>query len=138
MPQLLIFPGGPVGSLAGRRAAVAVAQAQRPIQRVETVPAGEQWLSPGDALQVRLPGTLGGQVSFLGGRPLTELAPALAGGRRGVYQGTYIVQPTDTLSGAAGRPRWAAPAPAQRPPRLATDTRARAPASSRTLPALLE
>ncbi|MBT2557004.1 N-acetylmuramoyl-L-alanine amidase [Hymenobacter sp. ISL-91] len=85
---------------------VAAVRAQRLIQKVETVPAGEQWLSPGDALQVRLTGTPGGRATFLGGRPLTELAPELAGGRRGVYQGTYIVQPADTLGGAAGRPLW--------------------------------
>ncbi|RFP64774.1 hypothetical protein D0N36_12095 [Hymenobacter lapidiphilus] len=81
---------------------MAAVQAQRLIQKVETVPAGEQWLSPGDALQVRLTGTPGGRATFLSGRSLTELAPALAGGRRGVYQGTYIIQPADTLGGAAG------------------------------------
>lgn len=84
----------------------APARAQRLLQKAETVPAGELWLSPGDALQVRLTGTPGGRATFLGGRPLTELAPALAAGRRGVYQGTYIVQPADTLGGAAGRPLW--------------------------------
>ncbi|SDY21171.1 N-acetylmuramoyl-L-alanine amidase [Hymenobacter psychrophilus] len=108
MRQLLIFLAARWAALlaGGLLLPVAVAQAQRPIQKVETVPAGEQWLSAGDALQVRLLGTPGGQATFLNGRPLTELAPTLAGGRRGVYQGTYIVQPTDTLGGAAGRPLW--------------------------------
>ncbi|WP_169513183.1 N-acetylmuramoyl-L-alanine amidase [Hymenobacter aerophilus] len=84
----------------------APARAQRLIQKAETVPAGELWLSPGDALQVRLTGAPGGRATFLNGRPLIELPPAQAGGKRGVYQATYVVQPADTLGGAAGRPLW--------------------------------
>ncbi|MBX0291649.1 N-acetylmuramoyl-L-alanine amidase [Hymenobacter sp. HSC-4F20] len=67
------------------------------ITTAETVPAADQWLQPGDRLQVRLTGTPGLQGSFLKGQPLTELLPAQAQGRRGVYQGTYVVQPGDTL-----------------------------------------
>ncbi|QNH62444.1 N-acetylmuramoyl-L-alanine amidase [Hymenobacter sediminicola] len=81
-----------------------VAQAQRLIRKAETIPAGELWLSPGDALQVRLLGEPGGQASFLNGQLLTELTTEQAQGVRGVYQGTYQVQPTDTLSG--GKPLW--------------------------------
>ncbi|RSK46503.1 N-acetylmuramoyl-L-alanine amidase [Hymenobacter perfusus] len=67
------------------------------ITAAETVPAADQWLQPGDRLQVRLMGTSGLQGSFLNGQPLTELPPAQAQGRRGVYQGTYVVRPGDTL-----------------------------------------
>jgi N-acetylmuramoyl-L-alanine amidase len=81
-------------------------RAQQLIQKAETLPAGELWLSPGDALQVRLVGEPGGQASFLNGRPLVELAPAQAGGLAGVYQGTYYVQPNDTLDGPAGASLW--------------------------------
>ncbi|GGG38372.1 hypothetical protein GCM10011378_13330 [Hymenobacter glacieicola] len=63
----------------------------------ETVPAADQWLSPGDRLQVRLAGTPGLRATFLRAVPLTELPPAQAQGKRGVYQGTYVVQPGDTL-----------------------------------------
>ena len=67
------------------------------ITTAETVPAADQWLQPGDRLQVQLTGTSGAQATFLDGQPLTELPPAQAQGRRGVYQGTYVVRPGDTL-----------------------------------------
>jgi N-acetylmuramoyl-L-alanine amidase len=73
---------------------------QRPaplIATAETVPALDQWLQPGDRLQVRLVGQSGARVTFLRGLPMTELSPTLTQGRRGVYQATYVVQPTDTL-----------------------------------------
>ncbi|TGD81843.1 N-acetylmuramoyl-L-alanine amidase [Hymenobacter wooponensis] len=77
----------------------APARAQQPqlIESAETVPAADQWLRPGDRLQVRLVGQPGARVTFLNGQPLTELLPAQAQGKRGVYQATYVVQPTDTL-----------------------------------------
>ncbi|SHI38048.1 N-acetylmuramoyl-L-alanine amidase [Hymenobacter daecheongensis DSM 21074] len=77
------------------------AHAQSRIESAETVPATNQWLQPGDRLQVRLQGTPGGQATFLGTHPLTELPPAQAGGRRGIYQGTYVVRPGDTLRNRA-------------------------------------
>lgn len=67
------------------------------ITSVETVPAADQWLQPGDRLQVRLVGQAGAQATFLNGKPLTELPASQAKGLRGVYQGTYVVQPGDTL-----------------------------------------
>ncbi|AHJ99639.1 N-acetylmuramoyl-L-alanine amidase [Hymenobacter swuensis] len=67
------------------------------ITAAETVPAADQWLQPGDRLQVRLTGTSGAQATFLDGQPLTELLPGQAQGQRGVYQGTYVVRPGDTL-----------------------------------------
>jgi N-acetylmuramoyl-L-alanine amidase len=72
-------------------------RAQALIETAETVPAANQWLEPGDQLQVRLKGRPGQRVTFLKGLPMTELAPALAKGQRGIYQGTYVVQPGDTL-----------------------------------------
>ncbi|GAA3933822.1 N-acetylmuramoyl-L-alanine amidase [Hymenobacter algoricola] len=74
-----------------------MARAQSPIESAETVPAVGQWLQPGDRLQVRLKGRPGQRVSFLNGQPMTELAPALTKGQRGIYQGTYTVLPGDTL-----------------------------------------
>jgi len=67
------------------------------IQRAETVPAADQWLGPGDRLQVRVQAQSGCQATFLGGKPLVELDPSLTKGQRGIYQGTYVVQPGDTL-----------------------------------------
>ncbi|TGE09567.1 N-acetylmuramoyl-L-alanine amidase [Hymenobacter fodinae] len=73
------------------------AQQPRLIETAETVPAADQWLRPGDRLQVRLVGQPGARATFLNGQPLTELLPAQAQGKRGVYQATYVVQPGDTL-----------------------------------------
>ncbi|UOQ53898.1 N-acetylmuramoyl-L-alanine amidase [Hymenobacter cellulosivorans] len=72
-------------------------RAQALIETAETVPAVNQWLGPGDRLQVRLKGRPGQRVTFLHGQPMTELAPSLTKGQRGLYQGTYVVQPGDTL-----------------------------------------
>jgi len=85
---------------------LSAASAQQLIQKAETLPAGELWLSPGDALQVRLTGEPGGQASFLNGQPLVELPAAQAGGTTGVYQATYYIQPNDTLTSLAGAPLW--------------------------------
>ncbi|SNC76515.1 N-acetylmuramoyl-L-alanine amidase [Hymenobacter gelipurpurascens] len=67
------------------------------IESAETVPATDQWLSPGDRLQVRLVSQSGARVTFLNGQPLLELDPTLTQGKRGIYQATYVVQPGDTL-----------------------------------------
>ncbi|MET4105806.1 N-acetylmuramoyl-L-alanine amidase [Hymenobacter sp. UYP22] len=82
---------------AQRRPGAAPTKPAPVITTAETVPATDQWLRPGDRLQVRLVGTPGLRASFLNGQPLVELLPAQAQGKRGVYQGTYVVQPTDTL-----------------------------------------
>ncbi|UYZ62443.1 N-acetylmuramoyl-L-alanine amidase [Hymenobacter weizhouensis] len=88
--MLLVLP---VPALAQQQSAAPL------ITSFETVPAADQWLSPGDRLQVRLVGQPGGRATFLNGQPLWELPPAQAQGRRGVYQGSYLVQPGDTLRG---------------------------------------
>jgi len=86
-----------LGLLAGFFFLRQAASGQGLIQRVETVPAADQWLQPGDRLQVRVQAQPGCQATFLGGKPLLELAPQLTKGQRGIYQGTYVVQPGDTL-----------------------------------------
>ena len=88
---------GSVGLLAFFSFFCELALAQTPIGSAETVPAADQWLQPGDRLQVRLQGPSGWQATFLNGQPLVELAPMLTKGKLGVYQGTYLVQPGDTL-----------------------------------------
>ncbi|QNE41446.1 N-acetylmuramoyl-L-alanine amidase [Hymenobacter sp. NBH84] len=69
------------------------APAQQLIESVTTVPAADQWLQPGDQLQVRLKGRPGSRVTFYRGQRLTELP-----NQRGTYQATYVVQPGDTLA----------------------------------------
>ncbi|MCC2545552.1 N-acetylmuramoyl-L-alanine amidase [Hymenobacter sp. BT175] len=93
----LLLPLVPLLTLFSRATAQSVPPRSAPlIESVETVPAASQWLQPGDRLQVRLKGRPGSRVTFLNGQPLTEL-PATAKGVRGVYQGTYVVRPGDTL-----------------------------------------
>jgi N-acetylmuramoyl-L-alanine amidase len=86
-----------LGWLVGLLLCCAPVYSQGLIERAETVPATDQWLQPGDRLQVRVQAQAGCQATFLGGKPLVEVDPKLAKGRRGVYQGTYVVQPGDTL-----------------------------------------
>ena len=77
---------------------IPVIRAQTPlIEAAETVPAADLWLQPGDRLQVRLKGQPGAVATFLGGKLMTELSPTLTNGQLGIYQGTYVVQPGDTL-----------------------------------------
>ncbi|MCC3156256.1 N-acetylmuramoyl-L-alanine amidase [Hymenobacter sp. 15J16-1T3B] len=99
------------------------AAAQRLLESGETVPARDQWLQPGDRLQLRvkaqpgarvavlqtavpgLPGPDGKPAQVLRDVPLTELPAAGGRGGSGIYQLSYVVQPTDTALGtAAGRP----------------------------------
>ncbi|HEX8424981.1 N-acetylmuramoyl-L-alanine amidase [Hymenobacter sp.] len=88
--------------LISNAALLTTAKAQTPtfpplISAVETVPTANQWLSPGDRLQVRLTAQPGVRATFLNGQPMVELNPTQAQGKSGIYQGTYVVQPGDTL-----------------------------------------
>ncbi|MCB2406544.1 N-acetylmuramoyl-L-alanine amidase [Hymenobacter lucidus] len=91
------FPIGRLALLFGLLGFAGITHAQALIETAETVPATNQWLQPGDQLQVRLKGRPGQRVTFLKGLPMTELAPTLTKGQRGIYQGMYVVQPGDTL-----------------------------------------
>lgn len=101
----------------------APATAQRLLESAELVPNKDQWLQPGDRLQLRvkaqpgarvavlqtttpgLPGPDGKPTKVLRDLPLTELPTADGKRGSGIYQLSYVVQPSDTALGtAAGRP----------------------------------
>ncbi|GAB2961939.1 hypothetical protein GCM10027048_32770 [Hymenobacter coalescens] len=74
------------------------------IESAETVPAQDQWLQPGDRLQLRVKAQPGARVTGgLRDVALTELPATGPGAARGVYQLSYVVQPGDTLH---NRPLW--------------------------------
>jgi N-acetylmuramoyl-L-alanine amidase len=88
------------------------AAAQRLLTSAELVPAQDQWLQPGDRLQLRVRAAPGARVAVLqtstpgpdGKRanvvrdvPLTEVPAADGKSSSGVYQLSYVVQPGDTL-----------------------------------------
>lgn len=64
---------------------------------VRTVPPVSQSLVTGDVLQVRMKALPGCQALFFGNHPMYELPESQAGGIKGIYQGTYRIQPGDTL-----------------------------------------
>ncbi|GAB3829006.1 N-acetylmuramoyl-L-alanine amidase [Hymenobacter jeollabukensis] len=99
------------------------AAAQRLLESAETVPARDQWLQPGDRLQLRvkaqpgarvsvlqtltpgLPGPDGKPTKVLREVPLTELSAPDGKRGSGIYQLSYVVQAADTTLGTvAGRP----------------------------------
>lgn len=69
------------------------------IEYVRMIPNDEQWLQPGDHLQVTMKATPGMMGSFLKGIPMTEVDSAEAG-VRGIYRGEYLIKPGDTLAAA--------------------------------------
>lgn len=67
------------------------------IDRIQVTPTGNQLLSPGDRLQFRVKAFPGATVTMFRGTPLIELPVSQTGGLRGIYQGEYVVQPTDSF-----------------------------------------
>ncbi|HPT31547.1 MAG TPA: hypothetical protein PLW67_06880, partial [Prolixibacteraceae bacterium] len=65
---------------------------------VRTVPPVSQSLVTGDVLQVRMKALPGCQALFFGNHPMYELPESQSGGIKGIYQGTYRIQPGDTLN----------------------------------------
>ncbi|UYZ58203.1 N-acetylmuramoyl-L-alanine amidase [Hymenobacter latericus] len=89
LPALLLITGLPHLGRAQNQA--------RLLERAEVVPAQDQWLQPGDRLQLRAKAQPGARVTTSWGLPLPELHPSLANGQPGVYQVSYVVRPGDTL-----------------------------------------
>jgi len=64
---------------------------------VRTEPNTELWLLPGDRLNVRVKARTGLKISLWNQHPLQELPAAQNKGEKGLYVGTYIVQPGEKL-----------------------------------------
>lgn len=69
------------------------------IDYVRMVPNDDQWLQPGDRLQVTMKASPGMTGSFLKGIPMTEVDSAEAG-VRGIYRGEYLIKQGDTVAAA--------------------------------------
>ena len=70
------------------------------IEQAMMEPAEDRWLTSGDALEVKFKGSPGWEASFdipdvESGIPMRELPPNEGGGFAGIYNGRYIVKPTD-------------------------------------------
>jgi N-acetylmuramoyl-L-alanine amidase len=69
------------------------------IEYVRIVPNVDQWLQPGDRLQVTMKATPGMTGSFLKGISMTEIDSAETG-VRGIYRGEYLIKQGDTIAAA--------------------------------------
>lgn len=69
------------------------------IEYVKTIPAINQWLQPGDRLQVVMKATPNMRASFLKGIEMTEVDSAEVG-VSGIYRGEYLIKQGDTLAEA--------------------------------------
>ncbi len=68
------------------------------IQSVQTFPEGDLSLQPGDKIQFKIKALPGSIVYTYNKTPLYEQPEGIAG-IAGIYQGEYIIQPSDTFSG---------------------------------------
>lgn len=67
------------------------------IERIQTFPAGDLLLKPGDAISFRVKALTGGNVYVFDKTKLYEMPDSVTDGIKGIYQGKYIVQTTDTF-----------------------------------------
>lgn len=67
------------------------------IERIQTLPVGDLMVKPGDAISFKVKAQSGGKVFVFDKTPLYELPDSVTKGIKGIYQGKYIVQPTDTF-----------------------------------------
>lgn len=70
------------------------------IAQVETLPEGDLVVKPGDQVRLRVKATPGATVTALKDTRLFEMPVAATGGMPGIYQGTYIVQNSDSFMSA--------------------------------------
>ena len=68
------------------------------IERIQTLPEGDLLLKPGDAISFRVKAFSGCSIKLMGNNSLYELPDSVTKGMIGIYQGKYIIQPTDTFS----------------------------------------
>lgn len=68
------------------------------IERIQTFPDGDLLLKPGDAISFRVKALTGCALRVMGNTPLYEMPDSVAKGIKGIYQGKYIIQPTDVFN----------------------------------------
>jgi N-acetylmuramoyl-L-alanine amidase len=67
------------------------------IDRIQTLPEGNLILKPGDAISFRVKAKSGCTITTFGNTRFFEMPDSVSKGMIGIYQGKYIVQPTDTF-----------------------------------------
>ena len=70
------------------------------IERIQTFPEGNLVLMPGDKIQFKVKALPGATVTTINNTQLYEMPVAQNAGMAGIYQGEYIVKPTDNFSAA--------------------------------------
>ena len=68
------------------------------IERIQTFPDGDLLLKAGDAISFRVKALTGCTLKVLNKTLLYEMPDTVANGMIGIYQGKYIIQPTDTFN----------------------------------------
>jgi N-acetylmuramoyl-L-alanine amidase len=68
------------------------------IERIQTFPEGDLLLKPGDAISFRVKALTGCALRVIGNTPLYEMPDSVTKGMSGIYQGKYIIQPTDLFN----------------------------------------
>ncbi len=67
------------------------------IDRIQTLPEGNLMLKSGDAISFRVKAKSGCTITTIGNTRLFELPDSVCKGMIGIYQGKYIIQPSDTF-----------------------------------------
>lgn len=67
------------------------------IERIKTFPEGDLLLLPGDEIRFKVKAFPGTKVTTINGTILYEMPVSVTNGMTGIYQGTYVVQSTDTF-----------------------------------------
>lgn len=67
------------------------------IEKIQTFPEGDLWLKPGDAISFRVKALSGMRVSVMNNTTLFEMPDSVTNGIKGIYQGKYIIQPSDSF-----------------------------------------
>jgi N-acetylmuramoyl-L-alanine amidase len=67
------------------------------IERIQTLPEGNLMLKPGDAISFMVKAKSGCTITTFGNTRLFEMPDSVYNGLSGIYQGKFIVQPTDTF-----------------------------------------
>ena len=68
------------------------------IERIQTFPAGDLILAPGDKIQIKVKAFPGQKVSTINGTQLFEIPVSETGGMPGIYQGEYEIKATDSFA----------------------------------------
>jgi N-acetylmuramoyl-L-alanine amidase len=70
------------------------------IESIQTIPAEDVVLQPGDKIGFKVKALPGAVVTALSNTVLYEMPPEMTGGMKGIYQGEYTISCTDSFSSA--------------------------------------